>query len=139
MNCFRVFERSNGDFYSFHGKDTDIALKTSLKSSVIVKQMKPDEQPALKYASVNRSIFEKLLKELLIVIGCKVEVYSSNRGGKEEWSLAFKGSPGNLSQFEDLLFNSAEPEILSNLLLSVQLLSTQNQKVGLVQLFFIVI
>lgn len=124
---FRVFERQGGDFYSIHGKDINIALKTSLKSSIIVKIMSPDELQSLKYASFNKNIFEKLLKELLIVIGYKVEVYTSQKGG--DWTLEYKGSPGNLAQFEDLLFNSAEPEILSNLLLSVQLDATQQKRV----------
>lgn len=126
---FRVFERGGGEYYSIHGKDTDIALKTSMKSSVVVKNMEPDEFPGLKYASFNRNIFEKLLRELLIVIGYKVEVYVSNRSNKEEWTLEYKGSPGNLTQFEEMLFNSADPEILSNLLCSIQLETTQQQKV----------
>lgn len=129
-SCFHVFERANGEYYSIHGSDIDIALKSSFKSSIIVKTMKPDEQPDLKYASLNKTNFEKLIKELLIVIGYKVEIYTTKKGGKDEWVLEYKGSPGNLSQFEDLIFNSSEPEILSNLLLSLQLVSTQQQKVS---------
>jgi hypothetical protein len=124
-----VFERQGGDFYSIHGNDIQIALKTSYKSSIVVKTMAPDELQSLKYASFNKSIFERMVKELLIVIGYKVEVYTSRREDKGEWALEFKGSPGNLSQFEDLLFNNAEPEILSNLLLSLHLESSQQQKV----------
>lgn len=93
--------------------------------------MKPDELPGLRYASFNKSIFEKVLKELLIVIGYKVEIWSNKRSGKDDWTLEYKGSPGNLSQFEELLFNSAEPEILTNLLLSLQL----NQKVRIKMTF----
>lgn len=128
---FRVFERSGGDFYSIHGKDTQTALKTSLKSSIIVKNMAPDELPGLLYASFNKSIFEKLLKELLIVVGYKVEVYTTSKGEKGEWTLEYKGSPGNLTQFEDLLFNSSEPEILSSLMMSLQVVTSQQQKVKL--------
>lgn len=123
---FRIFERSNGEYYSIHGKDVDIALKTSLKSSIIVKNMSPDELPSLKYASVNKTIFEKLLKNLLLVYMYKVEVYTANKGSQDDWKIEFKGSPGNLAQFEDLLF-SMEPEVLSNLLMSVQLVSNQQQ------------
>lgn len=119
LSVFRVFERANGDYYSIHGKDVDTALKTSLKSSIIVKDMSPDELPSLKYASLNKALFEKLLKNLLLVVGYKVEVYTTQRAGQEDWKVEFKGSPGNLSQFEDLLFSSAEPEILNNLLLSI--------------------
>lgn len=127
-SIFRVFERANGDYYSIHGKDVDTALKTSLKSSIIVKNMNPDDQLSLKYASINKNVFEKLLKELLLVIGYKVEVYTLG-DAKDEWSVEFKGSPGNLSQFEDLLFNSSEPEIITNLLMSLQMVATQQQKV----------
>jgi DNA mismatch repair protein MSH2 len=105
--CFRIFDR--GEYYSIHGRDVEIALKTKLKSSIVVKMMKPDELPGLKYASMNKSIFEKLLRELLLVVGYKVEIYTSNKG---DWAIEFKGSPGNLAQFEDLLFSSSEPEIL---------------------------
>lgn len=127
---FHVFERAGGEYYSIHGRDIDIALKTSLKSTIVVKNMSPnDELPALKYASINKNIFEKLLRELLIVVGYKVEVYTSSRTVQDDWTLEFKGSPGNLAQFEDMLFNSAEPEILSNLLLSLQLVSAQQQMV----------
>jgi DNA mismatch repair protein MSH2 len=130
-NCFRVFERQ--EYYSIHGRDTDIALKTSLKSSIIVKLMKPDELPALKYASFNKATFEKILRELLLVIGYKVEVYTNKKSGKEDWTLEYKGSPGNLAQFEELLFNSSEPEVLTNLLLSVQLVSNQTQRVRTIE------
>lgn len=126
---FRVFERSGGEYYSIHGKDTDTALKTSMKSSVVIKNMKPDDLPGLKYASFNRNVFEKLLRELLIVIGFKVEVYTSNRANQEDWTLEYKGSPGNLTQFEDMLFNSADSDILSNLLCSLQLDTTKQQTV----------
>lgn len=132
---FRVFERNNGDYYSIHGKDIDAALKTSFKSTIIVKNMQPDELPGLKYASFNKASFEKILKELLLVIGFKVEVYTNRRSseGKGDWVLEFKGSPGNLTQFEDILFNSAEPEVLTEGLLSVQLVSTQQQRVSLMK------
>lgn len=123
---FRVFERSGGEFYSIHGKDTQVALKTTLKSSILVKNMSPDDDSSLVYASFNKNIFEKLLKELLVVIGYKVEVYTTEKG---EWSLEYKGSPGNLSQFEDLLFNSSDPEVLSSLLMALQLVTSQQQKV----------
>lgn len=123
---FRLFERNGGEFYSIHGKDTAIALKTSLKSSIVVKSMNPDESPGLIYASFNKNLFEKILRELLIIIGYKVEVYTTS-GGQDQWALEYKGSPGNLAQFEEILFKSSEPEIFNNLLLSLQILSAQQQ------------
>lgn len=122
---FRFFDR--GDYYSIHGKDTEIATKTSVKSSIVIKLMNPDSESSLKYASINKNVFEKLARDLLLVKNYRVEVYKYR--GKDNWTIEFKGSPGNLSQFEDLLFNSGEPEILNNLLMSVQLISSHQQKV----------
>lgn len=91
--------------------------------------MSPDDLPSLKYASINKNIFEKLLKNLLLVVGYKVEVYSTSKGNQDDWKIEFKGSPGNLAQFEDLLF-TGEAEVLSNLLMSLQIVSNQLQMVS---------
>lgn len=121
---FVSFDR--GDYYSIHGKDIDIALKTTLKSSIITKSMAPEQSIELKYATLNKSLFERLIKELLLVLFYRVEVYSNKKGTKDDYSLEYYGSPGNLWQFENILFNSSETEIFSNLLVSLQI-TTANQ------------
>jgi len=50
---------------------------------------------------VNKNQFEKLVKELLLEKQYRVEVYV---GRGNEWKLQYKGSPGNLTQFEDLVY-----------------------------------
>lgn len=124
---FHAFERN--EYFSIHGSDVDIALKTALKSSIIVKMMAPEAGLELRYATLNRNLMERLIRELLLVQFYRVEVYVNK---KDEYCLSYKGSPGNLAQFETLLSNSADSEVFSNLLVSLQLsVNQQQKKIGL--------
>lgn len=125
---FNAFER--GDYYSIHGRDIDVALKTTLKSSIIIKKMSPAEGIELKYASLNKNLAERLIRELLLVFFYRVQIYTSKKGERDEYELMFKGSPGNLIQFENILANSShDSEVFSNLLVSLQVVSSNQLKV----------
>lgn len=92
--------------------------------------MHPDEATELEYACLNKSLFERLVKELLLVLFYRVEVYSNKKGSKDEYFREYHGSPGNLWQFENLIFNSADNEVFSNLLVAIQVTSANQSNVN---------
>jgi DNA mismatch repair protein MSH2 len=89
--------------------------------------MCPDDRIKLKYSSLNKATFEKIVREILLVKNYRVEVYTHKN---HDYYLAYKGSPGNLLQFENLLYSANETEMLSNLLLSLQLSTSGNSIVS---------
>lgn len=121
----RFFDRN--DYYSLHGEDAHLAAKIVFKSTGQVKTMAPDDDQRVDYVCVSKGNFEILLRELLLVKNYRVEVYTK-KGQSNDWTLEFKGSPGNLIQFENLLFNNTEMVVGSSII-SVNMKQTGQQKV----------
>jgi DNA mismatch repair protein MSH2 len=86
-----------------------------------------DKATAVKYVTLSKNHFEIFVRDLLLVRNYRVEVYVSKTTKGNDWTIEYKGSPGNLLQFEDLLFNSNEI-VSGNALLSVYLQLSDNQK-----------
>lgn len=122
----RFFDRN--DYYSLHGEDAHLAAKSVYKSTANIKTMAPDGDPGIDYVCLNKGTFEVFLRELLLVKNYRVEVFTK-KGTANDWTLEFKGSPGNLIQFENLLFNNAEMVVGSSII-SVNMKQTGQQKVS---------
>lgn len=69
--------------------------------------MAPVDVEPLDYLCLSKGNFEIILRELLLVKNYRVEVYTRS-SRTNEWTLEFKGSPGNLTQFETMLFQSSD-------------------------------
>lgn len=99
-STIRFFNRT--DYYTLHGEDASFASEFT---GSIVKTM--GTVPKLDYTSLNKIKFDMFVRELLLIKQYRVEVYvKNNQTRNNEWSLEYKGSPGNLSQFEEILFES---------------------------------
>lgn len=123
----RLFERT--DYYSVHGEDAHLAAKIIFKSTATVKTMAPGEVQDVDYISLSKGNFEILLRELLLVKNYRVEVFTT-KPGTSDWTLEYKGSPGNLIQFENLLFNSTEMVVNSSLIaLNMKMSGQQKVKI----------
>lgn len=97
--------------------------------------MAPGEVDDLDYLSLSKGNFEIILRELLLVRNYRVEVYT-NKGRLTEWTVEYKGSPGNLVQFESLLFNNTEMVVGSSII-AVNLKQNGQQKVCILKILCI--
>lgn len=125
----RFFDRS--EYYSCHGPDADFIAKCVFRSTSTVKIMAPaglDEE--LRYVVLSKNNFENIVRELLLIRNYRVEVYVNKGSMKSsnDWNIERMGSPGNLSQFEDLLFTNNNM-IAGSALIALHLKQDRKQKI----------
>lgn len=126
----RFFDR--GDYFSLHGSDALFAAKEHFRTNNVIKIWKSGSgtsQIELETCYVNNNNFEILLKDLLLVKQYRVEIWrKSNKSGN--WELVNHGSPGNIGQFEDVLYKSEEEQSTNPIcdpgLFSIQILAEDN-------------
>lgn len=113
------------------GNDALLAAKDVYKTNAVIKSYGSGSNK-VDFLNMNRQNFETWVKDLLLVKMYRIEVYVNDSGtkGRLEWVPQYRGSPGNLTQFEDLLFSNSEVTV-NNGVLGVRVnYSDKNKNIG---------
>ena len=112
----RFFNRKT-DGWSAHGDDAMYVARRFYKTTTVVKYYKESSNNSsssstgkefvLPSVNINQNLFETILRDVLLHARERtVEVYESERGASsKDFKLTKKGSPGNVLEFEDILFD----------------------------------
>jgi DNA mismatch repair protein MSH2 len=100
----RVFDRN--EYFTVHGEDAALAARLVFHTSSVVKQLGAGNQQ-LPSVALSKMNFESFARELLLVHQRRVEVYRCKAKGTSSWTLAYKASPGNLQQLEEVVFGGS--------------------------------
>uniref|UniRef100_A0A914WX10 DNA mismatch repair proteins mutS family domain-containing protein n=1 Tax=Plectus sambesii TaxID=2011161 RepID=A0A914WX10_9BILA len=95
-----IFDK--GDYYSFYGDDATLIARDIFHSEMGLKLITVGGTP-LAYHTVSSNQLSRILRDLLLVLHHRVEIYKCEDG---EWTLTAKGSSGNLADLEEVLGDS---------------------------------
>ncbi|XP_033210960.1 DNA mismatch repair protein Msh2 [Belonocnema kinseyi] len=113
-STIRIFNRQ--DYYTLHGSDALFAAEEIFRTTSVCKMIGA-EPNKIEGVVLNKNHFEAFLRDLLLVKQYRVEVYVNQASGKnQDWVIEYKGSPGNLLQFESILFDNKDIIAGSNII-----------------------
>ncbi|KAK8734550.1 hypothetical protein OTU49_005875 [Cherax quadricarinatus] len=121
----RVFDR--GDYYTVHGQDALLAARDLFRTNSVVKHLGSGNKK-LESVVLSRLNFESLVRDLLLVKHYRVEVYKQ-KSSRNDWDVEYKASPGNLSQFEEVLFGANNELTVTTGVMAVKLAVENGQRV----------
>lgn len=94
----RFFDRKG--YFTVHGEHAAFIANEFFHTTTALRVL--GDLPSLGVAG---QMFETIVRELLCKRGYKVEVLANERGA---WAAVRRGSPGNIQDFEDMLFEHAD-------------------------------
>ncbi|XP_026673807.1 DNA mismatch repair protein Msh2 isoform X2 [Ceratina calcarata] len=105
----RFFNRL--DYYTLHGSDALFAAQEVFNTTSVCKIIGEGSQK-IEGVILNKNHFESFIRDLLLVKQYRVEVYANQGTSRDHnWVLQYKGSPGNLVHFEDILFGNNDVSV----------------------------
>ncbi|KXS20715.1 DNA mismatch repair protein [Gonapodya prolifera JEL478] len=121
-SSLRFFEKDNGKYYAFFGDDALHVANTVYKTTTALKYM--GDLPYCTLSPVNALSH---MRYLLTEKGYRVEVWSLE--GSKKWRLSKSGSPGNLQDLEDLLFDSDKSLNSAPVVVALRVVTKDNQRI----------
>lgn len=97
--AIRFFDRR--DYYTVHGENALFIAKTYYHTTTALRQL-GNGNKSIYSVSVSKSMFENIARDLLV--DRKDHTLELYEGSGSNWRLFRRGTPGNLSSFEDVLF-----------------------------------
>ncbi|KAG9250582.1 DNA mismatch repair protein MSH2 [Emericellopsis atlantica] len=104
-DVIRIFDR--GDWYTSHGDDATFIANTVYKTTSVVRQLGRNDHTGLPSVSMTVTVFRQFLREALLKLGKRVEIWESS-SGRMNWKCVKKASPGNVQDVEDDLGGQIE-------------------------------
>lgn len=108
----RLFARSgnNTGGYFVVGHWAPLVAQQFVKSSTVLKNWGQSATKPLMCVHINEALGREVIREALLHLGAAVEVFDRPSGGGP-YSCKKRGTPGNASAFEDVLFASGDVEV----------------------------
>ncbi|KAJ1742373.1 MSH2 protein [Coemansia sp. RSA 1086] len=123
-NTIRLFERSNGDYYSVHGNDAEYIANVVYKTTSVIKYL--GGSSGLASCTMSRVIAENFMRDALLQYQLRIEIMSPLDSKQSSWKVVRTASPGNLQEVEELLFANSDM-VTVPMVMAVVFLQTMDQ------------